>query len=92
MNWNFDMSLAPKGRVDVSTRIVGKEERKVETFVPERILAAAKDGKVYATYWIPPRFTASGKLLEGNRWSAFPLGYEPEAWAHWPRHPYKPVQ
>lgn len=90
VNWNFDMSQAPRGLTEKVTRIVGKEERVFETFVPERILAASKDGKVYATHWIPPRLTASGAVLDGDRWTGFNRGDEPEAWAPWPNHPYRP--
>lgn len=87
MNWNFDMSQAPRGRVDVSFRKVGDDQRRVEAFIPERILAAAKDGKVCSSYWIPPRLTTLGAVLDGERWSGFNRGEEPEAWLPWPLHP-----
>lgn len=55
------------------------------------ILAVHKSGNVVQSYWIPPRHTGSGKLLEGNRWSGFNLGDEPIAWAPWPTYDAAPV-
>jgi hypothetical protein len=50
------------------------------------ILAVHKSRNVVQSYWIPPRHTATGKLLEGNRWSGFNLGEDPIAWAPWPTY------
>lgn len=50
------------------------------------ILAVHKSRNVVQSYWIPPRHTGTGKLLEGNRWSGFNLGEDPIAWAPWPTY------
>jgi len=77
--WNYDMSKAPRGAVEVRTqkRAKGREIER-EVFVPEKIIAAARDGKtVTVTYWIPDQ----------QRWCMFSKNETPLCWMPWPRHP-----
>lgn len=95
--WNFDMSTAPKSKPVKVTRKVktaeGFVDREVEEIHPVSVLLATDDGKVYQSRWIQPRLTASGALLDGGRWSGFPVNAKSiEAWAHWPEHPGSPAQ
>lgn len=88
--WNHDITQAPRGRTVQTIRKVktsiGVIERPVDEPRREDILAVHKSGLVVQSYWIPPRHTGSGKLLEGNRWSGFNLGEDPIAWATWPTY------
>jgi hypothetical protein len=79
-----DLTTAPRGKTVTVTRTIGGKQREFEEFRSEYILAVHPDGMVSQSYWIPPRYTQSGKLLEGNRWSGFNVGSEPIAWAPWP--------
>ncbi|NOV17860.1 hypothetical protein E5S70_17555 [Ensifer adhaerens] len=82
------MASAPRGKTVTVQRRVNGETREFEQFVSDPILVVHPNGAVAQSYWIPPRHTLSGALLEGNRWSGFNLGKEPIAWAPWPE--YKP--
>jgi hypothetical protein len=88
MTWNLDISTAPRGKTITTTRKVktaeGVVDRSVEETRREYILAVHADGTVVQSYWIPPRYTQSGALLDGNRWSDFSVGRDPIAWAPWP--------
>lgn len=55
-------------------------ERERTDFVPTRIMALSKCGKITPTYWIP------GKpgTLDGGGWSGFDRGELPLLWAAWP--------
>lgn len=84
MNWNHDISAAPRGKMVHSTRTVGDRVHEISDFVPDHIWAASKCGKVIKSYWIPPVGKADG------RWSGFANGEQPIAWQHYvvPDHPY----
>ena len=71
--WNFDMSEAPRGHHE--DRAVAKGTRKV--FIPARIIAAASDGTVTLSNWIPDQ----------QRWNMFTEDAPPIAWMPWPEHP-----
>lgn len=85
-HWSTDISTAPRGKTVTVTRTIKGEQREIEEQRREYILAVQSDNTVVMTCWIPPRYTQSGKLLEGNRWSGFNLGSEPIAWAPWPTY------
>lgn len=84
MIWNFDMSAAPRGKMVPYTRKGKDGPISTESFRKEYILAVDVHGVVSQSYWIPPRYTQSGSLLEGSRWSGFNPGVDPIAWAPWP--------
>ncbi len=87
--WNHDISAAPRGKMVPTTR-KGKDGPIVtESFRKEYILAVDVHGDVYQSYWIPPRHTQAGTLLEGNRWSGFNPGVDPIAWAPWPEYEFQ---
>ncbi len=84
LHWQTDISKAPRGEnVPRTIQVMIKGEAKEQTrtdFVPMRILALSKCGKVMPTYWIPGKPGA----LDGDRWSGFNRGEQPLAWAAWP--------
>ncbi|AXV15091.1 hypothetical protein CYG48_04880 [Neorhizobium sp. SOG26] len=82
--WNNNLSTAPRGKM-VPAQVRTKDGfKQIEQYQKEKILAVNSAHEVVSTYWIPPRYTASGNVLEGNRWSGFNAGDEPLAWAPWP--------
>lgn len=91
MNWSFDLSQAPKGRMVKRTQVrtVKGMQNQVETevFEPDFIIAATNCNKVIKSYWVP----ANGR--HNGYWSGFPIdpkyGPGPVAWAPWPEHPLK---
>lgn len=88
MNWSHDISAAPRGKMVPYSR-KGKDGPIVtESFRKDYILAVDQHGVVSQSYWIPPRYTQSGVLLEGNRWSGFNTGVDPIAWAPWPEYQF----
>lgn len=92
MIWNHDLSQAPRGKMVPWSR-KGKDGPIVtESFRKEYILAVDEHGVVSQSYWIPPRYTQSGGLLEGNRWSGFNPGVDPIAWAPWPEYKFQEPQ
>lgn len=86
--WSTDISKAPKGRhVETTRQVTVKGEmvdRTISTFVPDKIMALTNCGKIIESQWIPPRLTATGSVLDGDRWSGLNRGSEPVAWALWP--------
>lgn len=76
--WSHDLTTAPRGKMEMATRKVGKNVHEVTDFVPDVLLLATKCGKVIRSYWIPE----SGK--SPGRWSGLATGEEPVAWAPWP--------
>lgn len=89
--WNFDMSLAPRGRV-VETKFMQKingEEREITkpNLVMDRVWVAVPDGNVYSTYWIPEKKFGGGKW--GGRWAGMTDKEEGIAWMLYekPKHP-----
>lgn len=86
MNWNHDLSQAPRGKMVPYTRKGKDGPVQAEQYRKEYILAVDVHGVVWQSYWIPPRYTQSGGLLEGNRWSGFNPGVDPIAWAPWPEY------
>lgn len=87
-DFSHDITTAPRGKTITVTRKVktanGLVDRQFEEFRREDILAVHKSGNVDRSYWIPPKYTASGAILDGGRWSGFNLGENPIAWAPWP--------
>jgi hypothetical protein len=83
-DWSFNIDEAPRGKTVTVTKTVRGEQREVEETRREYILAVHADGTVDQSYWIPPRHTQSGAVLDGNRWSGFNVGRDPIAWAPWP--------
>ncbi len=92
MNWNHDLSQAPRGKMVPYTRKGKDGPVQSEQYRKEYILAVDVHGDVYQSYWIPPRYTQSGGLLEGNRWSGFNPGVDPIAWAPWPEYKFQEPQ
>lgn len=84
--WNHDISAAPRGKIVPYTRKGKDGPVQSEQYRKEYILAVDVRGVVAQSYWIPPRYTQSGALLEGNRWSGFNPGVDPIAWAPWPEY------
>jgi hypothetical protein len=86
--WSTDISKAPKGRNVETTRLVTVKgetvERTISAFVADQILALTSCGMIIQSQWVPPRLTATGSVLDGDRWSGFNRGDEPVAWALWP--------
>lgn len=89
MNWNHDLSQAPRGKMVPYTRKGKDGPVQSEQYRKEYILAVDEHGIVSQSYWIPPRYTQSGGLLEGNRWSGFNPGVDPIAWAPWPEYEFQ---
>lgn len=78
MAWSFDMSSAPKGRMEIRKTIVKGVEKDRQVFVTERIIAASADGvTVTLSSWIPDQ----------QRWNMFTKETPPIAWQPWPEHP-----
>lgn len=92
MNWNHDLSQAPRGKMVPYTRKGKDGPVQSEQYRKEYILAVDEHGVVSQSYWIPPRHTQSGGLLEGNRWSGFNPGVDPIAWAPWPEYHFEEPQ
>lgn len=90
--WNHDLSQAPRGKMVPYTRKGKDGPVQSEQYRKEYILAVDVHGDVYQSYWIPPRHTQSGALLEGNRWSGFNPGVDPIAWAPWPEYKFQETQ
>ncbi|MDO6966953.1 hypothetical protein [Rhizobium alvei] len=88
LEWSTDIDAAPRGEIVekvVDVQRNGKRERRVyEEYVPTKILALTKCGKIVVTHYIPPRFTQSGSKLDGDRWSVFAANEAPVMWAAMP--------
>lgn len=82
-DWNFDMTLAPKGETQTKTIIVdGKERKRTEHHVSPVWLATAS-GNVHRSYWVPETRHMAG------HWSGFNVGADVIAWKPFivPVHP-----
>lgn len=83
MDWNFDISQAPRGRMiqkEVKTPKGGTALRDV--FLPDRIIVASQDGEtVTVSHWIPPTKRSAG------RWNLLGSSETPLAWMPFPEHP-----
>lgn len=85
--WNFDISTAPRGRMEAVEGMrlyAGNQIEYVrEHHIPEPIWAATRGGEVIKTHWIPPK----GK--DGGRWVNLASNEEPIAWQPFvkPVHP-----
>jgi len=82
--FNFDMSVAPKGKLVTVIRTVNGKQRSYQEHHVAPLWIATHDGKVHRSYWIPATNTSAG------RWSGFsPDSSEPMAWQHFvtPVHP-----
>lgn len=88
MNWNHDLSQAPRGEEKITKITVdGKERTKREYHVAPVWLAWA-DGSVTRSYWVPE--TKHGAA----RWAGYTDKQEPIAWQHFvkPEHPFQEPQ
>jgi len=83
MSWIHDITLAPRGRIAISTRTYGDKNVNHSEFVPDVLWIATKCGKVSRSYWIPE----AGK--NPGRWSGLATGEQPVAWqpCEVPAHP-----
>ncbi|AVH41856.1 hypothetical protein [Agrobacterium tumefaciens] len=78
MNWNYDISAAPRGKM-VPTTVKTKDGLKeTETYQREYIIAAGHCGAVTKSYWIPDQ----------ERWCMFSKDVPPRAWMPWPENPF----
>ncbi len=77
MEWNFDLSQAPKGHTKVIVGKVRGEEYLKEIWVPDQIIAAG-NGVVTLSHWNTKR----------QAWSMFTEDCPPIAWMPFPKHPY----
>lgn len=77
MNWNTDISQAPRGKTVETTVMTAKGPRKISRFVPVRVILTTKCGKVVLSQYIP----------DDERWLMLGKGEQPEAWMPWPE-PY----
>lgn len=77
MTWNFDISEAPRGRMEPRQRTTKDGVSTWEEYVPDHIIAASVCGKVTRSYWIPKE----------ERWCMFTKDAPPKAWQPWPDHP-----
>lgn len=85
IEWSDDPAAAPRGRSVERRKLVGADKEITSSeFVPDFLMAISKCGQVVRTYWIPARYTQTGKLLDGGRWSGFATGEDPVLWASWP--------
>lgn len=81
MNWNFDISQAPKGREEyVTTGKKHDDGRPIlkKVHIAPRIIAAGNGDVVTVTRWLP----------DAGRWEAFTKDTPPIAWQPWPEHPF----
>lgn len=80
MNWNTDISKAPRGKTVETTVITAKGPRPASRFIPVRVILATKCGKVVLSHFIPDD--------EGRgRWQMLAKREEPLAWMAWPEFP-----
>jgi len=77
MNWNRDISQAPRGHYRTVTRRIGKNDVETQEHVPALIIAAGNGGVVTLSKWLP----------EQGRWNMFTKDVPPLAWMPWPDHP-----
>lgn len=77
MNWDYDISKAPRGKYIEQARTINGKEQLAKVFKPERVILATKCGKVTISRYIP----------EEKRWEMLGKNEEPEAWKEWPKHP-----
>ena len=73
MDWNFNMSEAPRGKVLTLKSKDGK--RTMSQFIPEPCHVLL-NGKVYQTW-----------RLEDGRWNGFTKDQEGDAWVAFPKPP-----
>lgn len=78
MNWNTDISQAPRGKTVEATIQSDKGRRKVSRFIPRRVILATKCGKVVLSQYIP----------DEDRWQMLGKGEQPLAWFVWPEFPH----
>lgn len=79
MQWNFDLSQAPKGTTKTTTVVIKGKELTREAHVPEVILAAGNEGVVTFSYWVEKH----------QRWAMFTKDVPPLAWMPMPKHPHE---
>lgn len=74
--WNFDISLAPRGRYVVRHRQFGKGNGDTKVFEPDRVILATKCKQVIASRYLP----ADGLSRRRGRWEGLATGEAPVAW------------
>ncbi|WP_223566904.1 hypothetical protein [Agrobacterium tumefaciens] len=79
MNWNHDLSQAPRGKMAPTTVKAKDGVKQSETYQREYIIAAGHCGAVTKSYWIP----------EQERWCMFTKDVPPGAWMPWPDNPFQ---
>lgn len=92
LNWSSDISQAPRGEnvtTPYQTMVKGEAKELTRTeFVPTKILALTRCGKVIQTHWIPEARAQGGAIMRYGHWSGFPekpeYGGGPLLWAPWP--------
>ena len=78
MNWNFDMTAAPKGGIKKTThKGPNGQDVERETYEAPQIIAAGRCGVVTLSRWNPKR----------EAWSMFSADVPPIAWMEWPAAP-----
>lgn len=77
MNWNFDISQAPRGKMVATTVQTKDGPRQSSRFVPDRIILATKCNKVTLSHYLP----------DDERWLMLGKDEQPVAWMAWPEHP-----
>lgn len=79
MNWNFDISQAPRGKYVTQVRHGAKCDFEQEVFVHDPVILASKCEKVIKSRWLGD--------ADHPRWEFFKAGEQPVAWQPWPDHP-----
>lgn len=78
MEWNFDLSKAPRGHTKIIVGKVKGVEYLREIWVPDQIIAAGSEGVVTLSHWNTKR----------QAWSMFTEDCPPIAWMPFPKHPH----
>lgn len=74
MEWNYDISQAPRGKI-VEAKRQGKDgEYTLKRFEPETVILSTKCGSVVKSFWSDKR----------QSWSGLATGETPIAWMAWP--------
>jgi hypothetical protein len=77
MNWNFDITAAPRGKTVAQERTIKDKTILVNVFQHDKLIVATKCGQVFGSRYLP----------EPERWEGLAKGEQPVAWMHWPDHP-----
>ena len=84
MQWNFDITQAPRGKTITETVTLKGKEVERDRFVPDKILICVEgEDWVGFSHWIPKE--VGGK--DGNRWNNIGTKQVPFAWMPAPKPP-----